>query len=198
MSTRPYHHRDLQETLVRVAVEVIEERGPSDMTLREVARRAGVTHPAAAYHFGDRIGLLTAVAAEGYRMLAAELEATRATTKSFLEMGVAYVRFALAHRGHFVVMYNADFVRMDDRELKDARATTAELLYGSRDANREQIVGGVAAWSIVHGLATLWLNGVLPPAVGDDPEALAREVASRLRVSARAEGAPSRRRTPRA
>ena len=68
--TRPYHHGQLRPALLRAAVETIADAGPAAMSLREVARRAGVTHAAAAYHFGDKAGLLTAVAAQGYRMLA--------------------------------------------------------------------------------------------------------------------------------
>ena len=64
------------------------------------ARRAGVTHAAATYHFGDRAGLLTAVAAEGYRLLAEALRGAQEIRGSFLEVGVAYVRFAVTHRAH--------------------------------------------------------------------------------------------------
>ena len=85
--TRQYHHGDLRRALLRAAVETIAETGPAAMSLREVARRAGVTHAAAAYHFGDKAGLLTAVAAEGYRMLG---EALRGASPGFLELGVAY------------------------------------------------------------------------------------------------------------
>jgi len=75
--TRPYHHGDLRPALLRAAVEAIGQVGPAAMSLREVARRAGVSHAAAAYHFGDKAGLLTAVAAQGYRMLTEELRRAR-------------------------------------------------------------------------------------------------------------------------
>src|SRR5215468_6558766 len=119
-ATRPYHHGDLRPALLRAAVETIMEAGPAAMSLREVARRAGVTHAAAAYHFGDKAGLFTAIAAEGYR-----------------ELGEA---------------------------LREATATP--------DAG--QLAAGVAAWSLVHGIATLWLNGSLPPQLGHDPEEITR------------------------
>src|SRR5579875_2460713 len=96
--TRPYHHGDLRPALLRAAVEVIGQSGPAAMSLREVARRAGVSHAAAAYHFGDKAGLLTAVAAQGYRMLTEELRSARDARRGFLEVGVAYVRFAVSHR----------------------------------------------------------------------------------------------------
>jgi len=178
-SSRPYHHGDLGTALVAAAVEAIEETGAADMSLREVARRAGVTHTAVGYHFGDKQGLLTAVATEGYRLLGEALDAAR---QSFLEMGVAYVRFALAHHAHFEVMYQPALYNATDPALVAARQKTAALLYGSRDATSDDVMAGVAAWSIVHGFATLWLNGNIPPRLGDDPEAVARAVAMHLRV----------------
>src|SRR5579864_5503891 len=155
-TTRPYHHGDLRPALLRAAVEVIGQAGPAAMSLREVARRAGVTHAAAAYHFGDKAGLLTAVAAQGYRMLTEELRSTRDAGLGFLEGGVAYVRFAVSHRAHFEVMYQPELYHRDDAELGRARAAAATLLYGAGELDRERVAYGVAAWSIVHGLATLW------------------------------------------
>ncbi len=182
-SSRSYHHGNLRPALVSAAVEEIEESGPAAMSLRAVARRAGVTHAAATYHFGDRAGLLTAVAAEGYRLIAGALREAQETTGSFLEVGVAYVRFAVTHRAHFEVMYRPELYHRDDAELARARADAAALLYGSGVPDTESLSEGVAAWAIVHGLATLWLNGNLPPQLGDDPEQITRVVAARLRTS---------------
>jgi AcrR family transcriptional regulator len=183
MPTRahPYHHGDLRRALLDAAVRTIEEVGPSAMSLREVARRAGVTHPAAAYHFGDKAGLLTAVATEGYRLLAASLRQAYEATESFLEVGVAYVGFAVSHRAHFEVMYRPELYNHREDDLQRARAEAAALLYGSEDPDTEQISEGVAAWAIVHGIATLWLNGNLPRQLGPDPEQIARQAASHLR-----------------
>src|SRR6516162_56417 len=125
---RPYHHGDLRPALLRAAVEVIGEAGPAAMSLREVARRAGVSH-AAAYHFGDKAGLLTAVAAQGYRMLTEELRGARDARRGFLEVGVAYVRFAVSHRAHCEVRYRPELYRRDDAEVGQARAGAAVLLY---------------------------------------------------------------------
>ena len=186
---RPYHHGNLRPTLLRAAVEVIGQAGPAAMSLREVARRAGVTHAAAAYHFGDKAGLLTAVAAQGYRILAEELRSARDARLGFLEMGVAYVRFAVSHRAHFEVMYQPELYHRDDDEVREARAGTAALLYGSASPDTGQLAAGAAAWSLVHGLATLWLNGNLPPQLGDDPEEITRVIARYLNRP----GAPPRR-----
>jgi AcrR family transcriptional regulator len=178
---RPYHHGDLRRALVGAAIETIGVVGPSAMSMRSVARRAGVTHAAATYHFGDKAGLLTAVAAEGYRLLGDELDAARRTHTSFLEVGVAYVRFALGHRPHFETMYRPELYRPDSGEVRLARARTARILYGTEHADTNQLAAGVAAWAIVHGLATLWLGGNIPSRLGDDPEAITRLVAAHLR-----------------
>lgn len=179
---RPYHHGDLRAALVKAAVETIDEVGPGAMSLREVARRAGVTHPAATYHFGDKAGLLTAVATEGYRLLGESLRDTYQSTNSFLEVGVAYVRFAVTHRGYFEVMYRPEYFDPADPALLEVKAGTASLLYGSRSPDIQQLSEGVAAWAIVHGIATLWLNGNLPPQLGQDPEQITRLVARYLQT----------------
>jgi AcrR family transcriptional regulator len=181
-SRRPYHHADLRAALLAAAVATIEDNGAAGMSVREVARRAGVTHTAATYHFGDRAGLLAAVAAEGYALLAGALVAASQEQRGFLEMGVAYVRFAIAHRAHFEVMYQPRLYDPDDRAVQAAKQETAALLYGSRNATNEQLAAGVAAWAIVHGFVTLWLNDNIPSRLGDDPEDIARAVASNLRV----------------
>ena len=178
--SRPYHHGNLRPALISAAIGEIEESGPAAMSLRAVARRAGVTHAAATYHFGDRAGLLTAVAAEGYRLLAEALRGAQETRGSFLEVGVAYVRFAVTHRAHFEVMYRPELYHRDDAELGLARSAAATLLYGTGEIDPERMAYGVAAWSIVHGLATLWLNGNLPAQLGDDPEEITRLVAAHL------------------
>ena len=189
-SARPYHHGDLRPALLRAAVEAIGQAGPAGMSLRDVARRAGVSHAAAAYHFGDKAGLLTAVAAQGYRMLTQELQNARDSGRGFLEVGVAYVRFAVGHRAHFEVMYRPELYRPDDAEVREARAGAAVLLYGTASPDAGQLAAGAAAWSLVHGLATLWLNGNLPPQLGTDPEEITRRVAPYLTGPA-SRGAPN-------
>jgi len=187
---RPYHHGDLRAALLRAAVDAIGQAGPAGMSLRDVARRAGVSHAAAAYHFGDKAGLLTAVAAQGYRMLTQELQNARDSGRGFLEVGVAYVRFAVSHRAHFEVMYRPELYRPDDAEVREARAGAAVLLYGTASPDAGQLAAGAAAWSLVHGLATLWLNGNLPPQLGTDPEEITRRIAPYLTGPA-SRGAPN-------
>jgi AcrR family transcriptional regulator len=184
--TDRYHHGDLRRALLAAAVAAIDEVGPTAMSLRDVARRAGVSHAAPAHHFGDKAGLLSALAAEGFRLLADELGRTARETGSFLEVGVAYVRFAVGHPAHFAVMFRPDLVHADDPELVAARAASSAALYGGvhqidgGDPEPERGTAGIAAWAIVHGVATLWLAGALPDRLGDDPEAIARAVAHHL------------------
>lgn len=186
VTTRPYHHGSLRQALLRAAAEAIAEKGVAALSLRELARRAGVSHAASSHHFGDKAGLLTALAAEGHDLLGDELAAAMEETGDFLEVGVAYVRFAIRHRSHFEVMFRPDLVRNDDPVLMAARARTSEALYGGvatvldGSEGTDPGVAGIAAWSIVHGFASLWLNGALNDAVAADPEAAARSVAGLL------------------
>jgi AcrR family transcriptional regulator len=182
-NARPYHHGDLPRALLEAAVQAIDEVGPAALSLRDLARRAGVSHAAPAHHFGDKAGLLTAVAADGFRRLAATLGETYRATGSFLEVGVAYVRFAVTHRAHFEVMFRPELYRADDPALVQARDAARSLLYPQAAAaagGGGGLGAAVAAWSLVHGFATLWLNRNLPPQLGDDPEQAVREVARHL------------------
>jgi AcrR family transcriptional regulator len=184
--TRPYHHGDLRQAVLTAAIAVLGESGPTQLSLRDLARRAGVSHAAPAHHFGDKAGLLTAVAAQGYQLLADTLTAARQRSADFLEVGVAYVRFAVDHRAHFEVMFRPDLYRPDDPEVATARQRAADALYGgvrsvaATGRGPDIPLAGVAAWSLVHGFATLWLNHALPPTLGDDPETAARAVAAIL------------------
>ncbi|MGH2603170.1 MAG: TetR/AcrR family transcriptional regulator [Dehalococcoidia bacterium] len=183
MATDTYHHGNLREALLRTAVAAIAESGAGALSLRELARRAGVSHAAPAHHFRDKAGLLTAVAAEGYELLAESLRRAAERTGSFVEVGVAYVRFAIERRGHFEVMFRPDQLHADDPGLTQARAQARDVLrrgladlVGSR-AGDDPDAAALAAWALVHGFADLWLSGSLPEALGDDPEPAARSVA---------------------
>jgi AcrR family transcriptional regulator len=184
---RPYHHGDLRRAILAAAIEAVERDGVDALSLRALARDAGVSHAAPAHHFGDRSGLLTALAVEGFELLADELSGAFERTGSFLEVGVAYVRFAVDHPGHFAVMYRPELLRDDDPALSAARRRAGDVLFGrvgSAAPDADSLRAGVAAWSLVHGLATLYLGGNLPPALGDDPETIARDAARFLFASA--------------
>jgi AcrR family transcriptional regulator len=183
---RPYHHGQLRPAILAAAVDALAESGPAHLSLRDLARRAGVSHAAPAHHFGDKAGLLSAVAAEGYNLLADALTAAQQQAGDFLDVGVAYVRFAIDHRAHFEVMYRPDLYHPDDPAVAAARQRAAEALYGgvssvtATQRGADIPLAGVAAWCLVHGFATLWLNHALPAGLGNDPQAAARAVAAIL------------------
>ena len=153
MTKQTYHHGDLRRALLEAAAEVIEEHGPAGLSLRELARRAGVSHAAPTHHFRDKAGLLTALAAEGYDLLAAELTQEWAANHSFLEQGVAYVRFALRHRAHFEVMFRPDLYHADEPVLAVARERAAQALYAgvSGDAAPTPPWTGTSADAVTAG-----------------------------------------------
>lgn len=193
MSSRStYHHGDLRQAILTAALDVIAAEGPSALSLRDLARRAGVSHAAPAHHFKDRAGLLTAVATEGFDLLAAAL----AEAGNLNDAGVRYVRFAAEHPAHFTVMFQPDLHRPDDPELLAAkdragaglRAGVAGVPAGGRGP--DQRLAGVAAWSLAHGFATLLLSHNLAGPIGEqDPEDVFRTVAGLLFASAAAQPA---------
>ncbi|AXB41111.1 TetR/AcrR family transcriptional regulator [Amycolatopsis albispora] len=175
----PYHHGDLRRTMLAAAVDAITESGPAAISLRELARRAGVSNAAPNHHFGDKAGLLTALATEGYDLLAEAMAEAREAGGGMIEMGVAYVRFALAHRAHFDVMFRPDFYRADDEALVAARDRAGDALAEGVAADPrtgpDHDLARVAAWSLVHGYATLVLTGALSRP--EEPEVTARAIA---------------------
>jgi AcrR family transcriptional regulator len=160
-----YHHGDLRRTLLAAAVEMIAEHGPAQVSLRDLARRAGVSHAAPTHHFKDKTGLFTAIATEGYQLLSDSL--TGADPSDLRNMGRRYVAFALAHPAHFTVMFDRSLVRNDDPELAAAtshagsllRAAVTDVPPGRRGPDAD--MAELAAWSLAHGFATLALNGNL-------------------------------------
>ena len=150
---------------------MIARDGVGSLSLRRIATDLGVSHTAFRRHFGDREGVLNALAVQGHLRLAEAL-AGAAAHGAFIDVGVAYVRFALAHPGHFTVMFRSDLLDNDDPELVAARAAAfaplsagvAQLGVDDREA------GEVTGWAVVHGIATLALTGNLR----GDPVALTR------------------------
>ncbi|MCX4821204.1 TetR/AcrR family transcriptional regulator [Streptomyces sp. NBC_01142] len=183
MTDRPYHHGNLRRALLAAAVEAIEQNGHAALSLRDLARRAGVSHAAPTHHFGDKTGLLTALAAQGYDLLADALDAAG---DEMLEAGVAYVRFAVDHRAHFEVMFQPGLYHRDDPHVAAARSRADQRLADALSAlpdppvAEDRRAAELAAWSIVHGFASLWLSGALPTEPDDDPGTLARTVIRRL------------------
>ena len=185
--SRPYHHGDLRRALLDAAVASLAETGAAGLNLRALARRAGVSHAAPAHHFGDKTGLLTAVATEGYELLAAALAGAWARTGDFREVGVAYVRFAVEHPGHFEVMFSPEVLDGDDPALRAASEASGRLLYGPMAGLADEV--GAEADGQPTSCAPPWppgpwptgwppcgATGPCPPALGDDIEAEARAI----------------------
>jgi AcrR family transcriptional regulator len=192
-SVPTYHHGDLQRVLIDAAVAEIEASGTARFSLREIARRAGVSHAAPTHHFGDKAGLFTAIATEGFRLLRATTSSVADAPDGLLLAGIAYVEFAVGHRGHFEVMYRPELYRTDDPQLVEAREASFNVLYATArrgaglDQNEDVTGLAVAAWSVVHGFATLWLTANLSDDFGELQTAvpvLAAGVASLGRVIA--------------
>ena len=163
-----YHHGDLRAAVLAAAAEVIARDGVDKLSLRSLAVELGVSHTAPRHHFGDREGVFTALATQGYELLADALE-DAAANGDFAAVGVAYVVFAVNHPGHFAVMHRRDLVDGSNADLQRARARTAAQLNAGAHTRGSGSVEGVAvasiaAWSLVHGLATLQLSGELEAA----------------------------------
>jgi AcrR family transcriptional regulator len=155
MST--YHHGDLRAALLASASEILEEQGLAVLSLREVARRAGVSHNAPYRHFPDRDSLLAELAALGFRQLGEAMGA-----KHGREMGEAYVRFALQHPGRFRLMFGGQVGLKQHAALAAAARKTYDALVSAFRAQPGVIdpeTAAAAAWSFVHGLAQLLLDG---------------------------------------
>jgi AcrR family transcriptional regulator len=173
VASRSYHHGDLRRAVLDAAIDVIATEGPGAVSLRDLARRAGVSHAAPAHHFIDKAGLLTAVAVEGYELLADSLAAS--DPSSLRELGVRYVRFAVEHPAHFAVMFSPDLYHRDAPELASAAARAAALLRGGVGAmpagrrGSDIELAGLAAWCLAHGFATLYNGENLARAVGERP-----------------------------
>ena len=179
---RPYHHGNLRRVILDAALDEIGERGAVGLSMRELARSAGVSHTAPAHHFGDKAGLLTAIATEGNLLLAESLRNAR-ETGGFLEVGLAYIRFAVEHLAYFEVMFRPDLYRADDPDLVAAKVVNAALLYGPAGdefPDDDALRVGIAGWAFVHGFASLWVTGNLQHRLGDDPIAAAAVVAPAL------------------
>jgi AcrR family transcriptional regulator len=188
-SRRRYHHGDLRAALTRAAASLLDERGVRGVTLREVARRAGVSHGAPYRHFTGREALLEALAWEGFARLASALDA--AAPRGGREVARTYIRFALAQPDRFRLMYALAAESGREAAWRDALQDTMRAFAGAfsgladaRDTRR----AAAAAWSLVHGLAQLMLDGHLGAASdGEGPdERFVDEVLGALRFSLRA------------
>jgi AcrR family transcriptional regulator len=200
LATRPrkkraghYHHGDLRRALVEEAVRTIDRHGVEALTLRSIGDRLRVSRTALYRHFSDKPALLAAVGREGFRLLRLALteswEQHGRGRAGFEAMGLAYVRFAVAHPAHYRVMFGGfiESCAKDDEFVEEAKAAFQVLV----DALVEQQEAGLVRrddpmlmarmiWSLVHGIAMLAIDGQLR---GHDEhgEALNRYAIERIR-----------------
>ena len=182
--SKTYHHGDLREALVAVAIQLLEEKGLSGFTLRQCTRRAGVSHAAPAHHFATADDLLAEIAARGFERFVAALgqaadQAAASPLAKLEAMGHAYIAFALANPAVYGLMFRLGAGSLKSPHLKTAStAAWQQLCDGVAAAlgpkrQDEMIAKASAVWALVHGTATLMLDRKLPPgtAVGMDPVA---------------------------
>ncbi|MFC6328309.1 TetR/AcrR family transcriptional regulator [Alloalcanivorax gelatiniphagus] len=179
---RPYHHGDLRPALVEEGLALLAEKGGDGFSLRELARRVGVTANASYRHFANKEALMLALAAEGFRRLRATQEAAEAAADSpgrkLVAGGLGYLRFAHANPALFRLMFGAQAAARrggdnDDPELADASFAAFETLRQAVarvvDADQATVSRtALRAWAMVHGFSQLLLDGQLDH-LGADP-----------------------------
>jgi AcrR family transcriptional regulator len=187
-TAKAYHHGDLREALVRAALEILEDSAVTEVSVRAAARRAGVSTGAPYRHFADRDALLSAVAAVGYREMAAALLGAQPeprTADDLADIAIAYVQFALTRPGLFRVMFAEGCDRTNPDRVVAVAAITEYVKAIARqvipDADPEPLA--TAMWALVHGLAFLHLDGKLDATSADD-------VANRVRAAVSAIAGP--------
>jgi AcrR family transcriptional regulator len=172
---REYHHGNLRQTLIEAAARLAAEHGAGSLSLREAARAAGVSHAAPYHHFRNKMGLLAAVAEEGFRRFDSFQEhalksAPDDPQKQLEALGKAYVRFAITNQHFFRVMFREDIQASEPfKSVSEVANRTLQRLIKTVQACGIQRTGtdafppadAIAAWALVHGLSMLILDGPL-------------------------------------
>ena len=190
---QPYHHGDLRAALIAAALKRIDEHGVKGFTLKDAARMAGVSVAAPYRHFADKEALLRAIQEDGFAAFNAALVASRERSATpegrLIELGVAYLHFALEHPAHIRVMFgmNGGGAKPHPAPVAAEAPTGYSLLVEAVAAldpqapAEEQNDLVVACWSAVHGYAMLYLEGAFAMTAGiEDPEAQLRRALLRL------------------
>jgi AcrR family transcriptional regulator len=193
---RAYHHGDLENVLIEIALAQIARTGSVEFTVRGLAEEAGVSHVAVYRHFTDKVALLAAIAERGFTELVDALtvrEQDPDLVGVFVEQGLAYVRFAVDHPGHFRVMWHQ---ALADRAAFPALQVASQAAYECirRTLSRLRAAGltraghdvddlTTFAWASVHGIAALVLEGVVAGGEEADRDAVIAGVAELVRVA---------------
>lgn len=175
IGTDTYHHGNLRQTLMNNCLKLIEDKGVSDFTLREVARISGVSAAAPYHHFKNKTELLAAVAVMGLKMLD---EAQRKASEQFdnpglrlKALGKSYVMFAVNHKVYFQVLFRTSNEPLwENKQVMNAAKhafshleSTIRKLYPETEKDNSRKIQAIVltCWSMVHGLASLWVDGPL-------------------------------------
>ncbi len=196
MTPDTYHHGNLPDALRSSAADLLGERGVAGFSLREVARRAGVSHAAPAHHFGDATGLLTAVAVEAFEHLIAETEAAVAGIEdpvdALAKLGRAYVSVSVRFPGHCAVVFRKDAVDADDPRYRacghgafEVLRSTIQRIADERNPDLDVLEASFLCHAMVQGLVDLHgtmeglaaQQGEEVPAIEDLAEAFTRRLA---------------------
>lgn len=166
----------LRDRLVDVGVELLAREGPQSLTLREIARRAGVSHGAPRRHFPTHVELLSAIARRGFAELADRAagalgDGTASPRAQLTALGRACLEFALVNPGMYELMFRHDLLESGHSGLLDTGlplfGVLVDLVGRARPDVDARLVAG-ALWANLHGVAQLWSRGVLQPATGAD------------------------------
>ncbi|MCH7584993.1 MAG: TetR/AcrR family transcriptional regulator [Acidobacteria bacterium] len=176
-----YHHGDLPNALLAAVAEIVEEKGAANVSLREAARRAGVSHSAPAHHFGDKEGMLAAFAERGFEILGREMATGRdsvvggSALERLAAVGTAYVRFAVDCTSYFDVMFRSGIDTPSHEHLHACADKALAVLIGAvgeliseggyTEADPRQLT--VYFWSLAHGLASLAVDRSMPPGLDE-------------------------------
>jgi len=189
MTKRSYHHGDLRRVLAEAALSLAVEEGSWDFSLRDVARKAGVSHAAPYRHYESKRELMAEIAAQGFEALRDALEAATSTSqespgRQLARTGEAYVRFGLEQPALYRLMFGPSLVSNRPARLQDAASGAFGVLREvmrscwTGDPGDEAVIQQQAllAWAQVHGITMLALDGWLEKG-GGDAEALMERVA---------------------
>lgn len=166
---KTYHHGDLKAALLRAALELLDDRGPDGVLLREVARRAGVSHAAPANHFADRRSLLTAVAVELFEGLASKIASVLAEAggkkvdrvRAFAD---TVMDFGLTSPNRYKLLWRRDLLDDTDQRLSEVMdriygLLISELESGMRYRSHDSHTAAIGLWSLVHGYVSMRIDG---------------------------------------
>jgi AcrR family transcriptional regulator len=174
-----YHHGDLKNALIKAGTEVLAQNGVGGLSLRKVAKKAGVSHTAPYAHFADKQALIAAISTEGFRQLYEQVVSlteryANDPAQQLLETAWTYVQFAMSDPDQFKIMFSSvlekekeypDFVEMSQRTFQQVVAIVVRCQEAGVLREGVGELTAVITWSAVHGLIALLLEGQIPRAV---------------------------------